>query len=79
MIRRILVTLDGSPFAEQALPVAVGLAHLAKADLQLVQIHQCYAFKDPACSWGPYDPAAEAALKEEEKTYLERLRSRLGA
>jgi nucleotide-binding universal stress UspA family protein len=79
MVETILVPLDGSPVAEQALPLALAVAQRTGAALELVQVHECYAFKDPACSWGPYDPKAEAALKSQEKAYLENTRKLLEA
>jgi nucleotide-binding universal stress UspA family protein len=38
--RSIVVPLDGSTFAEQALPAAAGIAHAARAKLRLVLVHQ---------------------------------------
>src|SRR3954468_17240392 len=40
MIRSILVPLDGSDFAEHALPLAAGLARKAGARLPLTHVHQ---------------------------------------
>jgi nucleotide-binding universal stress UspA family protein len=39
-IRGVLVPLDGSPFAEQALPWAAAIARAARARLRLVLVHQ---------------------------------------
>ncbi|MBL8794151.1 MAG: universal stress protein [Planctomycetia bacterium] len=39
MIRTILVPLDGSHFAEQALPLALGVARRANAEIQLLFVH----------------------------------------
>jgi nucleotide-binding universal stress UspA family protein len=39
-IRSILVPLDGSPFAEQALPWAIAIAQKARARLRLALVHQ---------------------------------------
>lgn len=38
--RSVIVPLDGSPFAEQALPVAAAIARAARAKLRLVLVHQ---------------------------------------
>lgn len=38
MYRRIMVPLDGSPFSERALPLAVALAHRSGAELRLVHV-----------------------------------------
>jgi nucleotide-binding universal stress UspA family protein len=40
MIRIVAVPLDGSRFAESALPVALGLAHAAGAAVQLIGVHE---------------------------------------
>ncbi len=39
MMRSILVPLDGSPFGEQALPLALGIARRARAGLHLAHVH----------------------------------------
>jgi nucleotide-binding universal stress UspA family protein len=39
MFRSLLVPLDGSPFAEHALPLALSIARRAEAELQLVSVH----------------------------------------
>jgi nucleotide-binding universal stress UspA family protein len=38
MYQRIMVPLDGSPFSERALPLAVALAHRSGAELRLVHV-----------------------------------------
>lgn len=38
MYRRIMVPLDGSPFSERALPLAIALAHRSGAELRLVHV-----------------------------------------
>src|SRR5688572_8644816 len=40
MFRKILVPLDGSSIAEQAVPVAVSLARAARVPIDLLRIHQ---------------------------------------
>ncbi|HTL94972.1 MAG TPA: universal stress protein [Gemmatimonadaceae bacterium] len=40
MYKRILVPLDGSPFAEHALPVAIAISSLTSAALHLVRVHE---------------------------------------
>jgi nucleotide-binding universal stress UspA family protein len=57
MIRTILVPLDGSAFAERALPVAAALARRLGASLHLVSVH------DPAS--GFIDPATAAVASVE--------------
>ena len=38
MFRTIVVPLDGSPFAEHALPCALAIARRARAELRLVSV-----------------------------------------
>jgi nucleotide-binding universal stress UspA family protein len=71
MFRTILVPLDGSPFAEQALPWALSIARRAGAQLDLVRGHVLYALVEPASAWVPYDPVSDTESKEQEQLYLE--------
>jgi nucleotide-binding universal stress UspA family protein len=70
MFRTILVPLDGSSFAEQALPWALSLARRAGANLDLVQVHVPYVVKDPTPRGIPYDPALEDKSKRQVQLYL---------
>ncbi len=70
MFRSILVPLDGSPFAEQALPLAVAVARPAGAAINLVEVHSLYALNEPAAAWLAFDPAEDAAFKQQELAYL---------
>ena len=77
MYRSILVPLDGSSFAEQALPVAADIAIRAKATLHLVLVHQA-----PAVVAGPgepvvLDPGIDHQLRGEEGGYLATVQRRL--
>lgn len=81
MVRTILVPLDGSAFAEHALPLALAIARRMDAALRLVQVH------DPVATLAGMegaivDPGWDAAARENERAYLdgavERLR-KLGA
>jgi nucleotide-binding universal stress UspA family protein len=74
--RSILVPLDGSPLAEQALPLAADLAGRAGAKLRLALVHRV----PPA----PLDPASarmftamELATRKSERSYLRALQTRL--
>jgi nucleotide-binding universal stress UspA family protein len=78
MFRSILVPLDSSAFSEQALPLAVNIACRAGSALNLVQVHMLYAPQEAACAWLPFDPAADAALREQEKAYLLAVARRVG-
>ena len=69
MFHSILVPLDGSTLAEQALPLAAAVAGQNKASLSLAVVHP----------WGSAEDAprpgtrADHELREEEGTYLNRL------
>jgi nucleotide-binding universal stress UspA family protein len=77
MFQRVLVPLDGSGFAEQALPWARVLARRAGAGIELVRGHVLYALRDPAASWCPFDPAEETRWRQEEQLYLDNIARRL--
>jgi nucleotide-binding universal stress UspA family protein len=74
--RSILVPLDGSQLAEQALPLAVRIAQAAGSKLRLVLVHRL----PPA----PLDPASaklftsiDLATRKSERAYLRRVQARL--
>jgi len=71
MFRTILVPLDGSPFAEQALPWALSLARRAGARLDLVRVHVNHVLKDPMHRGVPYDSVLAAECKQQEQLYLD--------
>jgi nucleotide-binding universal stress UspA family protein len=68
MLRSILVPLDGSPFAEHALPLAIHLAKRAAAVLHLVQVHVPVLAIE---SVNLLDDRLDATLFEREREYLE--------
>jgi nucleotide-binding universal stress UspA family protein len=74
--RSILVPLDGSPLAEQAVPLAARVAQRAGGKLRLVLVHE----SPPA----PTNPAAakmftsiEVATRKSERAYLRGIQARL--
>jgi len=77
MIKSILVPLDGSPFAEQALPWAACLSKVAGAHLELVRVH------DPVPPWTIATEGAVAAtamdpsIRDAEEQYLANCAARL--
>jgi len=76
MVRSVLVPLDGSNFGEQALPLALKIAGLASAGLELVHVHL------PVTPLGgdiplPYDARLDAALQDSERAYLEKVAKRV--
>jgi nucleotide-binding universal stress UspA family protein len=78
MYRSLLVPLDGSPFAEQALPLARSIAQRTGAEVQLVYVHDPGEADYPEPhflsdeSWG-------TELKTRHRAYLDGLAQRLGA
>lgn len=74
----ILVPLDGSPLAEQAIPVAVAIAERARCKLKLVLVHQPLLAIEP----GPAFTKIELAMQKANRDYLRSvaapLRERLG-
>lgn len=71
MYLSLLVPLDRTSFAEQALPLALGIARRGNARLDLVEVHALYALTDPTAGWAPYDPAEDAECKHQEQLYLD--------
>lgn len=78
MYRCILVPLDGSEFAEHALPAALTIARRAAATLDLVESHAFYTFQDSA-NWQAASPAMDDVIKEQERGYLRKVAGRLHA
>jgi nucleotide-binding universal stress UspA family protein len=79
MLHRIMVPLDGSTFAEAALPTALRLARRHATSLHLVRVHQ-----SPGPVGGPvgpstYDPVLDQDLHREGRRYLDALLGRLDA
>jgi nucleotide-binding universal stress UspA family protein len=78
MYRSLVVPLDGSIFAEQALPVAGAIVKRSKASLMLVRVHQPIGYSEqaPIGEW-------EGDARQWESDYLtraaEQMRERYGA
>lgn len=72
MYRSVLVPLDGSPFGEHALPLAISVARRAKARLQLVHVATplSVAYAEAMLV---SDPDLELALEARQRTYLTRM------
>jgi nucleotide-binding universal stress UspA family protein len=73
----ILVPLDGSSFAEQALPLARQLAAASSACLRLAYVHTPSASWDPGVEFSLFDPEIEKQVRERELSYLQSLARRL--
>ena len=71
MYLSLLVPLDRSSFAEQALPLALSIARRAKARLDLAEVHALYFLEDPTAGWVPYEPELDAQRKQQEQLYLD--------
>lgn len=72
MLRRILAPLDGSAFAEQALPVAGAIARRSGAALTLVRVHHPLLYGDLIAV-----PRWEEEEHRSEETYLHRMAARI--
>jgi nucleotide-binding universal stress UspA family protein len=80
--RRILVPLDGSPLAEEALTIAAELAKAENAELVLLQVVRPVPIvtSDVQTAWVgslPMDEAATRLLATEARTYLQRQHAQL--
>ncbi len=71
MFRTVLVPLDGSPFAEQALPYAVGIVRRAGATLDLVHVHVLQVLEEHKAGRYAYDPGFDKEHQRKERLYLE--------
>lgn len=80
MYQNILVPVDGSPFAEHALPLALGLVRRSGAVLHVIRVHVSMV---PLYGSGRYGMIADAELDRiarlQEQDYLEQLVRRLPA
>jgi len=76
MYRSIMIPLDGSPFGEQALPIALSIAQRSGAAIQLVHVR---APRIPVYSIDgePVYDAPDVTLQERDRAYLESLAQRL--
>lgn len=77
MGRTIMVPLDGSTFAEHALPVALGIARECGGRLHLVQVHDAPPVPTSPDLLVPYDGTWDAAARETEQQYLEAIANRM--
>ena len=71
MYLSLLVPLDRSSFAEQALPLALAIARRAHARLDLVEVHALYALEDPTAGRARFEPERDAQRKQQEQLYLD--------
>jgi nucleotide-binding universal stress UspA family protein len=71
VFRTVVVPLDGSPFAEQALPHALGIVRRAGATLDLVHVHVLHVLEEHKVARYSYDPSFDEEHKRKEQLYLE--------
>ena len=71
MYRTVLVPLDGSAFAEHALPLALSIAGRAGATLRLVRVHVPAATLYRSSELAAYLDL-DTRVREEERAYLMR-------
>ena len=71
MFRTVVVPLDGSPFAEQALPHALGIVRRAGATLDLVHVHVLHVLEEHKVARYSYDPGFDKEHQRKEQLYLE--------
>jgi len=79
MYRSLLVPLDGSAFAEHALPLALTIARRADATLRVAQVHVPIALSYGGSMTPFFAFEAEANIMEQERAYLQRVVKRLAA
>lgn len=77
-IQSMLVPLDGSSLAEQALPIALAIAERARCKLKLVLIHEPLMLMEPGPAYTKVELAMQKADREYLKSVTARLRERLG-
>lgn len=74
MYRTVMVPLDGSPFGEHALPLALAVARRAKAELQLVQVHVPLLYLDSATA---FEATLDEKARAQEQAYLDGVAKRV--
>ncbi len=69
-MQTILVPLDGSPFGEHALPMALALARRGDMQIALAHVHHLFAPSLAPTGAPVVDPRVDALFREEEAAYL---------
>ena len=75
--RSVLVPLDGSAFAEQALPIAIEIAQAARARVRLVLVHQTASVLSDRRDTGDLSTKARLAALKAERGYLRQVAARV--
>jgi nucleotide-binding universal stress UspA family protein len=78
MYRRLLVPLDGSAFAEHAIPLAISIAKRAGAEIEILHVHSPLA---AIYGEGPVIPidSLESVHRKHKEQYLDQVISRLSS
>jgi nucleotide-binding universal stress UspA family protein len=78
MYRRLLVPLDGSAFAEHALPLAISIGKRANAEIEILHVHSPLA---AIYGEGPVIPidSLESVHRKHKEQYLDQVISRLAS
>jgi nucleotide-binding universal stress UspA family protein len=76
MPRQIMVPLDGSPFSEHALPVALDLARRTGARLHIAHVHEAPVAQVYPDGLPIFDERWDGALRAQEEEYLRSLAHR---
>jgi nucleotide-binding universal stress UspA family protein len=74
----ILVPLDGSKLAEEALPLAQAIAERANGKLKLVLVHEPVIWMEPGPGYAKVELAMQKADREYLRSVTARVRERLG-
>jgi nucleotide-binding universal stress UspA family protein len=77
MARTIVIPLDGSKFAEHAVAAAAGIARAEGGRLHLVRAHDAPVVPASPDVLVPYDGQWDAALRVEEREYLQSVANRI--
>ena len=77
-LRSLLVPLDGSSVAEQALPLAVAIAERARCKIKLVLVHQPLPGIEPGPAYTKMELAVGKANRDYLRSVVARYRERLG-
>ena len=77
MVRSVLVPVDGSNFAEHALPYALGIARRTRADLHLALVHVPTDVLSPSYPLAEAVETRDAEMRDHDTAYMDQLVDRL--
>lgn len=79
MLRALMVPLDGTVLAEEAISLALAVARRTGAEIHPVLVHLTDHFQDLGLQVSMGEPAAEGRLMVQEEDYLESVAERISA